>query len=162
MGGTGGSRYKTKPGNVPCHDYQQSLCVFYRKLNQVNHPFSFPIHFFDDVVYDMYPKSKYSIAVDMCQNLLQVDSPFNQIYSSQDITSLQIQNQISKYYFEKYFVNSIEQSDNQPHHIQIIWVQLHQESLVIDYFLDLGKQSIKLSQPKSCAEHTDFTRLLSH
>ena len=36
--------------NVPRHEYQWRMCVSYPKRNQVNNPFSFPIHCYNDAV----------------------------------------------------------------------------------------------------------------
>ena len=50
---------------LPCHEYQWRLCVSYQKLNQVTHPFTFPIPCCDYAVQYIYTESKYLIFVDM-------------------------------------------------------------------------------------------------
>ena len=40
---------------VPWHKYKWRLCVSYRQLNQVTHPFEFPIPRCDDAVEDIDP-----------------------------------------------------------------------------------------------------------
>ena len=65
-----------------------------------------------------------------------------------------IQEPNSKYYLENYFNISY---NNHPHFIYTIWLQPQPEYLALKSFLDAIPQSIKLSQPKSRAEHTDVT-----
>ena len=57
---------------VPLHEHQWRLCVSYQKLNQVDHPFSFPIPRCDDVVQDIDTEKKYFISVYMDIGYFQV------------------------------------------------------------------------------------------
>ena len=63
---------KPRPENVPWHDYQWRLGVSYRKLNQFNCPFAFPIPSCDDVVQDIDTEAKYFITVNMYSGYWQV------------------------------------------------------------------------------------------
>ena len=57
---------------LPCHEYQWRLCVSYQKLNQVTHPFTFPIPCCDDALQDIDTEEKYFIDMDMDSGYLQV------------------------------------------------------------------------------------------
>ena len=49
----------------PWREYQCSIYVYYRKINQVAHSFVFPIPRCDGVVQDIDTEAKYFILVDM-------------------------------------------------------------------------------------------------
>ena len=51
--------------NVPWHEYQWRLFVSYQKINQVNHPSTFPITRYDGAVQDIDTEEKHFIAVDI-------------------------------------------------------------------------------------------------
>ena len=57
---------------MPWHKYQWRLYVSYQKLNQVTHPFTFPIPVWDEKVQYIETQVKYFIAVDMDSGYLQV------------------------------------------------------------------------------------------
>ena len=67
-----------------------------------------------------------------------------------------------KYYLGNYFKNSIDKSGNQPNCIYIIWLQLHDKSLVLVSFLEPSTQYPKIPQPESHTENNNFTRLFAY
>ena len=63
---------KPHQDNVPCHEYQRILCVYYQKLNQAACPFAFPVPHCGGAVQYIDTESKYFIALDIDSGYFQV------------------------------------------------------------------------------------------
>ena len=50
----------------------EAVCVYYRKLNQITHPFAFPLTFCCGVVHTIDTQANGFISVDMCSGYFQV------------------------------------------------------------------------------------------